>query len=287
MRSTNICRFCRYCALGLGLNLLIVESIADASGVSTSAALRPSPGARSSGVQFGDGVLSVNAKDVALIELLDEIGRRSGLTVVPLVTLAQRVDVTFDRLPLEQGLRQILRHRSFALKYTPTTRGQARAETLWILPQGDEKYEAQGPRLANASSNKVGQRNIDDEISQLRSTLSNSDSEYRQQAAVELGAQANVNAVSPLRQALTDSDADVQQAAIFSLAQIGGTESALALATALHDSNPRIREQAIEALGDVGGAVAMGLIEKALTDDVAVVRLAASETLEQLRGTGR
>jgi type II secretory pathway component HofQ len=54
-------------------------------------------------------------KDVSLKELLEEISRQSGLSVVGSGSLDEKITIEFHNLPLDEGLRLILRHHSFAL----------------------------------------------------------------------------------------------------------------------------------------------------------------------------
>ena len=243
-------------------------------------------------VRCTDGLLSVKARDIGLADLLDEVASQCGFTVVRYVALEQRLSVEFDRLTLEQGLQRILRSRSYALRRAPPTPGKrlaavAPAETLWILPQGDEKYAAQPSIPATTSASRFLTDESALDVSRLTSALSNGGLEDREQAAVALGKRGHASAVAPLSQALADRNAEVQEAAIVSLAEIGGADAAHALAAALRDGDPRIRELAVDALGEVGGKTATGLLEQALIDEVAFVRQAATEMLEQLRSGTR
>ena len=54
-------------------------------------------------------------KDGSLKELLDEISHQSGLSVVGSGSLDDKVTIEFHNLPLDEGMRLILRHHSFAL----------------------------------------------------------------------------------------------------------------------------------------------------------------------------
>ncbi|MFQ5937693.1 MAG: HEAT repeat domain-containing protein [Acidiferrobacterales bacterium] len=242
-------------------------------------------------VLLADGYLTVRVQDISLRELLDEIARKSGLTVVRYVALDQRVTLEFHQLSLEQGLRRILRHRSFVLEYaqqTPEKRPSAvaRPKTVWILPQGGEKYAVQRRIVESANAGFSGE-DIATKISRLRTTLSSEDAEEREEAVVELGESGHAEAVAPLTVALADRNEDVREAAIVSLAEIGGAEAAQALAIALRDEDPRTREGAVDALGEIGGEIAIGLLERALADDKQFVREAAAEMLDELRSSAQ
>lgn len=253
--------------LGLLASLFIVLAASQAREAPTQNMQTPSPMQVSNSIECVDGYLSIKVINISMAALLEEVARHCGLTVFAYVALEQTMSMEFKRLPQEQGLHRILRSRSYMLQ----------AKTLWVLPQGDEKYAAQP--IVTAKS--------DGDASVLQSTLRNGNSEDREQAAMALGKRAQGSAVAPLREALSDSSLEVREAAILSLGEIGGTDAAQALTVALRDNNPRIREQAIDALGSVGGPVALELLQLAMRDDVGFVRHAAQEMLDQLKSNSR
>ena len=280
-------KYSRYRRLGVVLGLATMLSATEARDMP---ALDAGPSLIvdvSSLVQCADGLLSVKARDIDMTDLLEEVASQCSLTVVWYVQVAQRLSVEFYRLPLAQGLGRILRTRSYVLLSTPPSSGKrlataAPAQTLWILPQADEKYAASTmPKSANrflAEESILG-------LSTMVTALSHGNLEDRTQAAVALGKRGQTRAIAPLSQALADRNAEVREAAVDSLAEIGGADATHALAGALRDRDPHIREQAIEALGQAGGKIASGLLQQALTDEVGFVRQAAIEVFEQL-GSG-
>lgn len=238
-------------------------------------------------VWFADGCLTVKAQDVPLGELIDEIAKKSGVTVAKHVALDRRVSLEFHRLPLEQALRRILRHRSFVLEYAEPVPGQpsavARVRTLSILPQGHERYSAKAAAVRPMTSGP-SEADVTARIWELQAALASGDAQTREEAVVELGESERAEAVGPLSLALADANEDIREAAVFSLTDIGGAHAAKALDIALADRDPRVREAAVDALGEIGGEVAIALLERALSDKVKFVREAAAEMLDELRG---
>jgi len=240
-------------------------------------------------VHFDAGLLSVKVRDVALLELLDEVSRQADFTVMPYAATGRRVSLEFNQLPLAEALLTILKDRSSVLEWkSPITGKRASAdallERLWLLPAPGEKHLAQLALPAKVSG-RTARAQID--VAALRAALKSGASESREHAAIALGQAGGASALAALAQALTDSDVDVQQAAIESLAEIGGADSVGALAVALRDRNPRIREAAVNALGDIDGKIAIALLQQAQTDETAFVRQAATETLDQLWDAAR
>lgn len=253
--------------LGLLAGLFIALTASQAREVPTPSLQVPVTMMTSNSIECVGGYLSIKVIEMQIAALLDEVARRCGLTVFTYVALEQKLSMEFNQLSLEQGLRRVLRTRSYMLQ----------AETLWVLPQGEEKYAAQPIAAAKSHS----------DVSVLQSTLRSSNSEDREQAAMALGKRAQGSAVGSLREALSDSSLEVREAAILSLGEIGGTDAAQALTVALRDNNPRIREQVVDALGSVGGPVAHELLQLALRDEVGFVRQAAQEMLDQLKSKTR
>ncbi len=238
-------------------------------------------------VRFANDDLTVKVEDMSLHELLDEIARQSGLTVVRYVALDERMTLEFNKLSLIEGLRRILRSRSFVLAYVRQTPEEwqsavARPMTLWVLPQGEENTSRQnmifGDTNAGGSAEELATK-----ISQLHAALSSEAAEDREEAVLELGDSGHAEALTSLTLALADENEDVREAAVIALAEIGGTEATHTLAIALGDEDPKVRVEAVDALGEIGGEVTIGLLEQALADHENSVREAAAEILDQLK----
>ena len=97
--------------------LLCLVSIVQAEDVPKATKTQTQQSQRALSIQFANDLLTVNAKNVPLQELLREIARQSGLSVEGSGLLEGRVTIQFDRLALDEGLRLILRRYSFALVY--------------------------------------------------------------------------------------------------------------------------------------------------------------------------
>ncbi len=85
--------------------------------------------------------LTVQVEDISLKELIEEIARRGDLTLSVHTSLKEMVTLEFHGLPLEVGLRRILRHHSFALEYAKKTSEKTQPvvllpRKLWIYSKG-------------------------------------------------------------------------------------------------------------------------------------------------------
>ena len=282
----------------------------------TEAETQPSQGGRF--IQFVNEQLTVKVKDVSLQELLEGIARQSDLTLVLSGSLEDRITIEFHQFSLEEGLRRILGHQSFAVEYGQQTPEESpstvrRPTKLWIFSKAEIGYRVQ---TTVVDGNTRGDSLIDvaTDIRRLQVVLMSEDPGEREDAVDALGESGRPEAVAPLRLALADEDEDVREAAIAALAsiggdeaaealamalqdeeawlreeavdalgEIGGDEAAEALAIALQDEEAWLREEAVDALGEIGGESAIRLLEQALADEDESVRDTAAETLEQLR----
>lgn len=255
----------------------------DEVGFRTEADRWPSPG--SGVVHFANNLLTVKVQDASLEELLQEVARQSGLSIVWYGTISERITLDFQQLPLDQAVTRMLRHHSFALAYSRAREGKAtaaRLRKLWIIPKGAEGPPVQTPVADDTKERDFLQEEAAD-LALLQAALRSDDSWERQEAVEALGEAGYPEAVKFLRLALEDEDENVREAAIGALADIGGDEAARALAVALEDEDEWFREEAVEALGEIGGESAIRLLERALADEDEDVQSAAADLLEELR----
>jgi len=255
----------------------------DADGLRTEAGTWPTHSSRV--VRFANDVLTVEVQDAPLEELLREVARQSGLSIVWYGTISERISISFQRLSLEKALTRILRHHSFALAYSQAREGQskaARLRKLWIIPKGAKGAPVPSTVAEYEREEELLQEEATD-FALLQAALRSDDSWEREDAVEALGDIGRPEAVQFLRQALRDEDGDVREAAIAALANIGGDRAAQALAIVLEDEDEWFREEAIEALGEIGGESAIRLLEQALEDEDEGVRETARDLLEELR----
>ena len=131
-------RFLTFHILCLTVMLTFLANATRAEDVlkTTEAQTRPSQSARF--IQISNDLLTVHVQDVPLKELLQEIARQSGLSVVGPGSLNEKITIQFDQLPFDEGMRLILRHHSFALAYAQQTPGEPHSTILqptklWIF----------------------------------------------------------------------------------------------------------------------------------------------------------
>ena len=249
------------------------------------------PGVRSSHsipvVRFADERLTVKVRDIPLRELLKEVAWESGLALVLLSPLQNRVTIEFHGLRLDKALRRILRHRNFVVEYDEQTAkaGKSmviRPAKLWVFGNEDGDYPVKTIVFETAEP-RLPQELTALEEAVMRASFESTNPENREDAVEMLGQSGSPDAIAKLSLALTDENTDVREAAIDALADIGGDEAAQALAVMLQDEDAALREDTVEALGVIGGDVAMNLLEQAVHDNDEFVRETAAELLSQIK----
>jgi hypothetical protein len=238
-------------------------------------------------VRFDDGRLTVKVRNIPLRELLKEVAWESGLALVLLSPLQNRINIEFHGLRLDNALRRILRHRNFVVEYGEQAdkAGKSvviRPAKLWVFGNEDGDYPAQTivfekakPRLSQ------GLTALDEAV--MQASFESANPENREDAVEMLGQSGHPDGIAKLSVALTDENTDVREAAIDALADIGGDEAAQALAVALVDENAALREGAVDALGKIGGETAIQVLARALQDNDEFVRETAAEVLSQIK----
>jgi hypothetical protein len=83
-------------------------------------------------IVFEEDLLSVSLKDAELKEILKEISRQRNITVSSEGTIKGKVTLKFVKLPLEQGLKRILKNHNYSFSYSKT-RNKPEKETRYVL----------------------------------------------------------------------------------------------------------------------------------------------------------
>ena len=252
-------------------------------------------------VELNDGLLTIEANDVAVQDLLEEIAGRAGLALSLPNSLPRRVTVEFDELALPVAIDRVLHGMSYALQYAPGssanklwvfTNGAANAETSGELRVESESTPPEPPQDGNLLDDGAAMRleavaaladqETDPFAFALASAVVDESPAVRYEAIHALGEIGGGVSTRLLQQALFDADPDVRTAAVDALGQITGEQSANALAGVLSDPDPALREKAVYALGEIGGETAAELLRTASADPDEWVREAATDMLREL-----
>ena len=277
-------------------------------------------------VHVTEGLLTVEADEASLKELLEEIARRSGFTLQGQGAISKRITIQLEEVRLDVGLQRVLEGYRYGLQYPAGRRAGQPAD----VPKHLEIFGVVEGTLGDARERQPVSDDALREIDRLRTVLVNAEDAALREAAVEelmdsqyptlalpllsvpladpdenvrlaaidalqvlgVGALA-VDAVALLQVSLRDQAAFIREAGIAAVEGIGldtgaASHAVETLAIALTDVDADLREQAIEALWEIGGSRAIELLEYAsAADSDPSIRDVATDRLEQLRGGAR
>jgi hypothetical protein len=231
-------------------------------------------------IQTAAGRLTAKLRGVPLPEVLGAIGAQNGIGIFISAQVHRRVTADFRGLPLEEGLRRLLRGTNVAYFYTKTSVGDGKNATLKLV----RVDVLPGP--AGEADVEIVDKN--EGIPALANQLAEGDgSELRAEAAKVLGKTGDPSAVDSLAEALAgDADPTVRAAAAKALGKTWSEEAVQPLAeAALQDPSAEVREAAARALGETWSDAATGSLLDALAyDRDALVRERAALALGQTAG---
>ena len=228
-------------------------------------------------VTVDGGLLTVDARNAPLADVLRAIAERAGFWLTLRGDLSRAVTWSFTGVPLDQSIRWLAGDNGLVMIYAPTG-GEAgerllRDVRVYGLPNG---------RVVTIEP--VPQENSLDRVYQ---DLAQRDRVTRLRFVRSLAREATVSATDDLASVLAkEKDSAVRRVAAMGLGEIGGTEAVAALTAALGDKNRLIRILAIHGLGKIGGEESPEVLMPALADEDASVRIQAMLALHKVGGVG-
>jgi hypothetical protein len=248
---------------GCWLGLFLAASVAGGPAVSLAAA---GPDTVSQiHVTIHDGLLTVDVRDAPLGDVVRVIGERTGARVVMPNNISSRVTGAFTRVPLEEGIKRLLRGHSLVLVYATTAGGGDGVVLSEIQVVGSS------PPLPYV---------------QARTDPDPADRPARLRAVRMLDGRRDAEAAADLIRMLSeDPDPVIRAVAATGLGRVRTAAAATALTAALADQAVSVRIQGVHGLRMVGGVGALGLLREVLTRDPdSRVRRAAARAVAELPG---
>jgi hypothetical protein len=216
-------------------------------------------------VKVNGGLLSVDARDAPLADVLRAVGEQTGIQVTIHSGGATRVTESFAGVRVDEGIQRLAGGYDVVLIYAPTRDGAGRGRLVEV-----RVYEASTPTAPVTAVVDPRQRAA------------------RLQAVRDLTRQARQQqpgALAALAEMLAgDADPVVRQSAAAALGLVGSAEAVSALTAALGDRDPSVRARVVSALGRRRDEGLAGTVAQVLAGDPdASVRRAAVWALSTLR----
>ncbi len=221
-------------------------------------------------VTFKDGLLSVKAGGRSLEWITEEISREAQVAIIRAAGVrAEPVFAEFKDLPVDVGLRLILKDYDVFFFYGAEKGAPASLRAVWVYPSGKGRSFAPIPPEMWASTNEVERM------------LSDPDPEVRSRAYDALIGRKGDKALDIVLKASNEQDDRVRTHALYQALSSGmQLPEDLLTKLALDDSFPTIRVMALGALA--GSPNARDIAERALNDLDPHVQAKAGEILENL-----
>jgi len=261
-------------------------------------------------VEVINGRLTVQLEDVSLPNLLEMVAQKTGARILLHGPADETVSMTFQKVPLEEGLRRLLGERNAAYFYSSQSKGVAKSpdvilkEVLIFGTGAGASSEIRVFTVSQSSSDQGNWRAVgtiakdangpsgggeyDPVIAGLaKQLLEEKNAESRKEAAENLGETWDENAATPLTEALfQDPDSNVRAAAAKALGETWNEHVVVPLTEAmLQDSSAAVREAAAQALGKTWSESAvLPLIDALAYDSDALVREQAARGLARTVG---
>jgi hypothetical protein len=238
-------------------------------------------------IRFSNNLLTVKLKDAPLEKVLTEIAGQAGIQIIFYGLLEGLVSADFTDLPLDEGLRRLIRDFDHIFIYGGDKKRDSEPEVKKVLvysKKGTKPNEASRTSLIGPQKRPAqGPPAVSQEF--LVKALEDKDSEVRQEAVDRLAESKDEKAIIHLTKVLlNDKDADVRESAAEALGDIGDERAVAPLVQALKDKDAGVRESAVDALARIGGEQAIGPLMDALKDEDEDVREAAADALKKLTG---
>lgn len=222
-------------------------------------------------VSFADGRMSANFKNLPLSSLGDQLSHKAGVAVVFLDNAAsQTVSATFQKLPMDEGLRRILRDQDVFYFYSSDGKKTSALRAVWIYPKGKARGVAPVPP-DQWSSNK-----------DLAAQLVSSNPATRGQAAETLIQRKGDNATDVLLRSLDDKDAQVRVRALYASMQSGVEVPSAVLDKLVQDNSADVRYLALRALDNSNSPDARSIAQQLSGDSNEAVRNEARDIISRL-----
>ena len=244
------------------------------------------PSTREVAYDQSTGLISIQAHQVSLDVVLQELSRKAALHIIPLYKdlLREQVSIEMDHLPLEQALKKLVGEFNSIFLYASTIDSlkntitprlvkvilAARQTTMPLEARPDsaieqEEEHAGEPSLKTLAADEIPTRPDAHAALQdlapetagavLESWLQGNDQQLRVFAAARLGEVGDDRAIKALSSTLAEDDSLIGQIAANSLAQIGGEEARRTLIAAYLTGDDRRKQAAATAIASYGDAM--------------------------------
>ena len=232
------------------------------------------------GQEIVQGRLTMEIEPQPLADVLETIAREAGIGLEIEGELGDAESQTFDSVPLDAAIRQLVGTHSLVMIHAPGAKRQLSEVRVYAV---EEDPEAR--RQASAQQARRTQR-VERAGREVAVAGERTDRAARVQEVRELARSGDPAAVRDLSAILaSDDDPAIRRLAVGALAGIGDLSATEPLAAALGDEDRAVRVQVVRALHNLlGDDVAPYLTRVVTSDEEPAVRMMAVQMAADLPG---
>jgi hypothetical protein len=239
-------------------------------------------------VNLRQGTLSVLISDMPLLDILQIIGDVAGFQLMVVGSLESRITRNFSNIPLEEGIRRLVKNRSVAIVYQIVDAPDNRKELhnikeVWVFDSAEGATDRQisntAEELSNfdvavvASNDLIQSEKIEsDAMAESASDPNRSNPPQPDEAGIKEAAtypqfdpEGDVGYWAD--RLINTADRSSREQAITELQRIGSDAAVAAIAIAFGDNDAQLRRHAVESLGGIDNDNAVPLLGQALLGD--------------------
>lgn len=201
-------------------------------------------------IEFRDGLLTLEAHNAPLGQIIRAVGEKLEVKVIVTGNLDTRVTRSFTAVPVDEVVRRLTRDAITAIFYHPRDEDAGGSRKITeIRVYAVEQYPPR--RAAQKARTKETGKGLDPE---LLAALESEDRRKRIRAVQKLGYSGESGAIGVLERVLKEEgDPALRGEAAAALGRIGSDRAVPALERALDDGHQAVRVQAVRALARIGG----------------------------------
>lgn len=229
-------------------------------------------------VEIEQGLLTIEAHNAPLGEILTAIGDQAGFTLFMNGEVNAPISISLDGVPVAQGVRQLLGSASSLLIYGPSKGQLAEVHVRAVSQSAGAADDRTSPARRSAETDRSSYP--------LWLAVTPEDTRDDRLAFVRTAARAPNAAFTDTLATLLAEDRDplIRRLAASALVNLGESQIGETLAAALADRDRQVRRLAARGLGELGGEQAIEDLARVLIEDSAPdVRRVAALTLSRMK----
>jgi len=222
--------------------------------------------------------ITFKTKQVSLDRFMQELAGKTSIVVTAYEPLNDTVGVDFDNMPMEKGLKWILRDYNNVFIYEPAKKGEPRITKIIIFSRSAQR---------SGTSQMPGKPNMAQAENQNppRTQKGQSDlTRIEEQGKYAHYESKNGPAIARISKDLTKGNRDDHKLrAIQDLSSLNDEMAFVPLMQALYDENPKVSQDAMVALGKLDKENVSRALKGFLSDKDPRVRKITEETLKAMK----